>query len=450
MTSWSIARRYILPLSFLLVPVLAIAQDKSSKKAEETETSQLECMDTAVLWRIEHGEKHYAKAYCEAGCANYHLDGSKSFTKDELAKCVKGVKETTKEFYKTSRGDLQCLDIKRDIQLIRAWHGRKFDGVAWKSYFKKHYDWYGKRPKTKYSSEAISLRLELEKLRATCPKMNKDQKRYASTLISALKRGRVSGKTPILALDMEAGDTLEVLRGKARNEVVSLGYERMRDYAPDMVPTTEPKTLADVFSDGQFGDASFKYRDLEYTATIEIGGEHFSQYCNTFHGDEECGSGGRYTTYYFNKDAEIIAVSTAFVACPFVYTRDESEAWSYQGEILRNLRRPELESAQTLDVVITPGECERGVIMVKLTEEKPETTYLDQISLQVGSHRITPTQCQTGPEQMMCGDDARYHVIERGDELELEFALTQEARAACLAGQVTLHADGYYIPTTSR
>lgn len=424
----------------LALTLMTPSQPHAQTKAKtHTAIKTFACSNTAALWRIEHGEARYAKAFCEAGCSGYS-ENEGGFTKGELKACVKGVKEVTKTFY-----DGRCMDIKHDIQLIRAWHGQAFDGPNWKAHFKKHYKWYGKRAKIPYSAAAIKLRVELEKRRARCPKMSADQKRYASTLIAALKRGRVSGKTPLASIGEEE---VNVLTGKDRDAVL-VGYDRMESYAPAVLSRPTLLVKKERFDDPDDTRPALPkmLKGLTYKATIEIGGSRMSPYCDHFNGDEECGSGGVYTTYYFNKKATIIASSNYGEACPFVYTRDAKQAWSYQGEILRNLRRPSLEGPQTLAVHVTQQECDTGVLHIKLTEEKQETTWLDAVSVQVGAHRIAPTRCTRDASDALCTDDARYRKLEQGDEVELLFALPHDARTACSAGDVRVHADGYYIPT---
>lgn len=443
----------VLIIAILLIPTPSQAQDTpghtlthGAKKKAPAADAALKCDDTAVLWRIEYGETHYAEAYCKAGCSEYQSRDER-FTKDALKACTKGVEAVTKTFYGSPKQGLNCLEIKRDIQLIRAWHGRDFDGVAWKDHFKTHYDWYGKRSKVKYSSTASAIRKELEGLRAKCYKMSTDEKRYASTLISALKRRKISGKQPLIRYDTESSEPhVKILRGKSRHEVVAQGYKRMIDYKPTVLDT--PAQIFTELTDSERSEIPQKLRGLKYKARIEIGGSRISSYCDHFHGDERCGGGGMYTAYYFNEDAEIIATHSYGVACPFVYTRDTDESWSFQGEILRDLRRPSLEDSQTLSVRIAPQECERGVVHIKIAEEKPETTWLDAVYMQVGEDIVRPAMCVATSEEAMCEDDARYKVIERGEELLLEFHLPGESsRSSCLAQDVTLHANGYYVPT---
>lgn len=119
-------------------------------------------------------------------------------------------------------------------------------------------------------------------------------------------------------------------------------------------------------------------------------------------------------------------------ACPFVYVLNDGE-WKYQGEILRNLRRKSLERSQTLHIR-NPGQPK---MKVRITEEKEETTYLDQVALKMeDGTKVLPDSCKIVPSPKYCEDDGQYHVIRQGERLELSFDKS--------AG--TLWANGYYVP----
>lgn len=126
-------------------------------------------------------------------------------------------------------------------------------------------------------------------------------------------------------------------------------------------------------------------------------------------------------------------------ACPYVYTETTGDNLSYQGEILRNLRRPELETWQSLEVEVRS----RSELTVVLTEEKPETTYLDAIALELDGERRLPLQCESEAPPAYCDDDGHYFVLPQGQRLELTFEGPGDAEALLPA---ILHADGHYIP----
>src|SRR5262249_20835381 len=108
-------------------------------------------------------------------------------------------------------------------------------------------------------------------------------------------------------------------------------------------------------------------------------------------------------------------------ACPFVYAGGAAMPLREQGEILRNLSHPSLESAQglTLRSSVPCGQ----PLRVRVAEEKRETTYLDSIAVSVGGHTVAPTTCSSAPAPPYCSDDGEYFVLAPGDMLDLEFVL---------------------------
>jgi hypothetical protein len=123
-------------------------------------------------------------------------------------------------------------------------------------------------------------------------------------------------------------------------------------------------------------------------------------------------------------------------ACPHVYAL-EGDAFVYRGEILRNLSSPELETKQALRLSRAAIGGER-VVTIELREEKDETTFLEEIYLEIDGVAIEPRECAAGGG--FCRSDGSYHVIERGDSLRLTFAVD------AASGTPRLVAVGYYVP----
>jgi hypothetical protein len=124
------------------------------------------------------------------------------------------------------------------------------------------------------------------------------------------------------------------------------------------------------------------------------------------------------------------------MACPFVYVQRGSD-WIYVGEILRELRDPSLEAHQSL--AIPRWAARERVLRVRLAEEKRETTYLDQIYLDVNGHRVAPSGCAQA--DAWCTEDRARHVLRTGDLLDLEFEIPEG-----VTNDLTLWALGYYTP----
>jgi hypothetical protein len=122
-------------------------------------------------------------------------------------------------------------------------------------------------------------------------------------------------------------------------------------------------------------------------------------------------------------------------ACPFVYVLDGERA-AFAGEILRNLRGFDAYALQELSLPAGGGD---GV-HVRLTEEKDEVTYLDEIYLEVDGVRYEPVSCSS-QSALFCRADHRAFVMRRGDSLDLSFDAP--------AGSAVLYARGYYVPLAS-
>ncbi|MBS1118229.1 MAG: hypothetical protein H6Q90_457 [Deltaproteobacteria bacterium] len=120
-------------------------------------------------------------------------------------------------------------------------------------------------------------------------------------------------------------------------------------------------------------------------------------------------------------------------ACPFVYVVD-STGTRRMGEILRNLRGASAATLQSL--AVTAGT---ATTTIRIAEEKPEVTFLDEVYLEVDGLRIAPRSCSTAVPPAYCVADGRPYVMRQGDVLDLEFPGH--------GGAASLFARGYYIPT---
>lgn len=121
-------------------------------------------------------------------------------------------------------------------------------------------------------------------------------------------------------------------------------------------------------------------------------------------------------------------------ACPYVYVQD-GDTERFVGEILRDLRRVKSEAVQSL---VLDG----GVQHLRLAEEKPETTYIDDIYLEVDGERVPPIACTAIDPPAYCATDGRRFVLHQGESIELSFA-TDCADRSC---ETKLVARGYYVP----
>jgi hypothetical protein len=118
-------------------------------------------------------------------------------------------------------------------------------------------------------------------------------------------------------------------------------------------------------------------------------------------------------------------------ACPFVYAVTDAGAVRV-GEILRDLRGARAYSLQSLQLP-------HGTTRVRLAEEKPEVSYLDEVVLEVDGVELKPLACRGAPVPAYCAADHVPYILRHGDTLDLAF---DGARG----DDVTLFARGYYVP----
>ncbi len=121
-------------------------------------------------------------------------------------------------------------------------------------------------------------------------------------------------------------------------------------------------------------------------------------------------------------------------ACPYVYVQEGTEL-VYRGEILRDLRRAELQARQDLALGEVSAVARDGVIVVEIREEKVEVTFLDAVQLEVDGVAYSPRDCAGAH----CSADHVYTQLARGESLRLEFDVDAQ-------GEAQLVADGYYVP----
>ena len=164
----------------------------------------------------------------------------------------------------------------------------------------------------------------------------------------------------------------------------------------------------------------------------------------------DCGSPIHHQTWALSgtrlrKTAEVVQKATPpdqCSACPFVDVERDGR-WRRAGEILRELRRPALEAWQPLAL---PSVAGGATLRIRLSEEKPETTYLDAIHLSIDGAPVRPVTCQAARPPAYCESDGAYAVLPAGSELVLEFQLP----ATPGRPHLELWAEGHYLPHGGR
>lgn len=143
------------------------------------------------------------------------------------------------------------------------------------------------------------------------------------------------------------------------------------------------------------------------------------------------------------KEAARTATGQAMVcaelsACPFVYVEGPAGE-AFAGEILRDLRGRAAHALQPLELAPVDGD----VLRLRIAEEKPETTFLDELYLEVDGVVVRPAACAGDVAPAYCRADGVPLVLRQGDELAVELRLPAGAARRALR----LMARGYYVPT---
>ena len=120
-------------------------------------------------------------------------------------------------------------------------------------------------------------------------------------------------------------------------------------------------------------------------------------------------------------------------ACPYVLV-ETGAGLRFVGESLRNLAGPARAAEDALALpVLTAGQRE---LVVVLAEVKPETTYLDALTVDFGGARVAPRACGAA-----CTVDGQPEVFTLGERRRFVFDVP-----AGFAGAPVLYARGYYQP----
>jgi hypothetical protein len=123
-------------------------------------------------------------------------------------------------------------------------------------------------------------------------------------------------------------------------------------------------------------------------------------------------------------------------ACPWVYVFN-GQTFARRSEILRNLNAKTLETTQR--VPLGAVTVQDGMIRLQIREEKPETTYLDTLYLEVAGTPVWPEP----RHRLLVSVDQNYLVLRQGDVYELTFDVSAIAGDVTVV-EATIISTGYY------
>lgn len=325
-----------------------------------------------------------------------------------------------------------CRELEFAHHALRAWHGQPVEDEQWRGYLEAKYDWYGQRPETSPSEVGAANMKALEEQIEAC---------WASSEVVATDKELVG----TWFAELHAGRTPEL-----PNTLFVDGQEASEDdfmsfvYHGSQGPSDRyyAYTVRDPIRVGPCQN-SLEVPGAERCLWLSPGS---TPLLDRYECRGEGCEGYEWIQFFLDAQGELVGASVTAVACPFVYLR-RGEGWAYQGEILRELRRPSLEGAQTLalelDAQSCPSRAGQARVRVELAEEKREITHLDAVALELADgRRVLPDACEAGGALAFCRRDGVRAVLEQGDTLELSFTIEPDD----CEGRVRLWASGYYVP----
>lgn len=244
-------------------------------------------------------------------------------------------------------------------------------------------------------------------------------------------------KQTISAGDQKVIDAWIVAARKGKGRIFSgQGDKRELPLLPHHLEQAKPHTVRYV----KPSEISDELHRRASTATRYI----FLDFSVPDEGDEE---GFSYTiTLAIDASDKVLAAENFGAACPFVYEQLADGSQHFHGEVLRNLRYSDVEQWQPLALTAPAGRSER--IVLRIVEEKAETTYLDALALEVGDEQILPDACldpghvQATALHAVCANDGYKVQLRRGQFIEVQFTVP----ASLALARHRLWANGYYLP----
>jgi len=134
------------------------------------------------------------------------------------------------------------------------------------------------------------------------------------------------------------------------------------------------------------------------------------------------------------KEITIILTDKNGWACPWVYVFNGT-TFERRSEILRNLNSKSRETTQRHP--LGPVAVQDGVVRLQIREEKPETSYLDALYLEVAGVPVRP---RTGRLSKV---DGQYLVLRQGDRYELSLDVSTLAGDGTSV-EIVIVSAGYY------
>lgn len=314
-----------------------------------------------------------------------------------------------------------CDEYDYQRNCIYAAHGHVFKNKQWKQTFEGQ-PWYQARPEFKdkdLPANAAANVAELKKRAAACKKeqaVSAADKKRVDAWIDKVVAGKPEFPAVIIGDidDIPPADLRTIIFGgepdPARRKRWQLSYREVDEDVARKLP-------------------GGKLRAIQVDVTDPVAEAECTD-------DEGCESGVWLVLVYDEAD-KLAAIEWMLSACPLVY-RIDGERLRYEGELIRNLARPGAEMTRRLRVSEPPCA---GTVRYRIREDKRETTWLDQVALDVDGAVLHPIEC-AGREGAICANDGVRRRLDRGDWIDVSFAIPAGARCR----RVAVVGNGHYLP----
>lgn len=127
------------------------------------------------------------------------------------------------------------------------------------------------------------------------------------------------------------------------------------------------------------------------------------------------------------------------LSCPWLYVHN-GQCYVRETEILKDVVGR--ENKTTTQFEITPKVVKKGILKLKIQEEKDEVTHLDRLLIKVNGKTYWP-HYQGKVLKNLTQEDAKYLKLKKGQSIELIFKLPTSLKAN---ERIMLESTGFYIP----
>ncbi len=128
------------------------------------------------------------------------------------------------------------------------------------------------------------------------------------------------------------------------------------------------------------------------------------------------------------------------LSCPWLYVYD-GQKYVRESEVIKDLAG--IDYCATSSLNLSSQAIHQGRLKIKISEEKQETSYLDQIILKIDGQVYYPHRINGEIVSGLKSIDKNYIILKKGESIELEFLVPESVKDS---SKIVLLTNGYYIP----